>query len=64
MTTFTRVGSHEQADIAVYPNRVLSKINDNVYGGFTEHMVRGVPHVLPFVLRSLFIGSLHLRRLV
>jgi alpha-N-arabinofuranosidase len=37
MTTFTRVDSNGQAEIAVYPSRKLSKINDNIYGGFTEH---------------------------
>jgi alpha-N-arabinofuranosidase len=42
MTTFTKLESNEQASIAVYPSRKLSKINDNIYGGFTEHMGRCV----------------------
>lgn len=40
MTTYTRTDSAEQASISVYPTHKLSKINPNIYGGFTEHMGR------------------------
>ena len=40
MTTFTKLDEAEQARVSVYPSRKLSKINDNIYGGFTEHMGR------------------------
>ncbi|KAK1819107.1 hypothetical protein LTR12_006422 [Friedmanniomyces endolithicus] len=40
MTTFTKLEVGEQPSIAVYPSHKLSKINDNIYGGFTEHMGR------------------------
>jgi alpha-N-arabinofuranosidase len=42
MTTFTKLEANEQATISVYPSHKLSKINDNIYGGFTEHMGRCV----------------------
>lgn len=40
MTTFTKLAAGEQASIAVYPSHKLSKVNDNIYAGFTEHMGR------------------------
>ncbi|KAF2724008.1 glycoside hydrolase family 51 protein [Polychaeton citri CBS 116435] len=40
MTTLTDIALGEQASISVYPNHKLNKINDNIYGGFTEHMGR------------------------
>ena len=40
MTTYTKLAEGEQATISIYPERKLSKINDNIYGGFTEHMGR------------------------
>ncbi|KAK3650364.1 hypothetical protein LTR56_006342 [Elasticomyces elasticus] len=40
MTTFTKLPAGEQPSISVYPSHKLSKINDNIYGGFTEHMGR------------------------
>lgn len=40
MTTFTKLADGETPSVAVYPDRKLSKINDNIYGGFTEHMGR------------------------
>ena len=40
MTTFTKLAEGEQAQISVYPSHKLSKVNDNIYGGFTEHMGR------------------------
>jgi len=42
MTTFTQLAQGEQASISVSPKHKLSKINDNIYGGFTEHMGRCV----------------------
>ncbi|KAK5684552.1 hypothetical protein LTS10_004422 [Elasticomyces elasticus] len=40
MTTFTKLPAGEHPSISVYPSHKLSKINDNIYGGFTEHMGR------------------------
>ncbi|KAI9834881.1 MAG: hypothetical protein M1819_002789 [Sarea resinae] len=40
MTTFTRISDSETPSIDVNPLRRLSKINPNIYGGFTEHMGR------------------------
>ncbi|KAK4508499.1 hypothetical protein PRZ48_002238 [Zasmidium cellare] len=40
MTTFTQLSSGQAPKISVHPERKLSKINDNIYGGFTEHMGR------------------------
>ena len=40
MTTFTKLADGEQPKVSVYPNQRLSKINDNIYGGFTEHIGR------------------------
>lgn len=36
MTTFTRIGDDERPSISIDPSLVISKIEDNVYGGFTE----------------------------
>ncbi|KAK5107054.1 hypothetical protein LTR62_001904 [Meristemomyces frigidus] len=40
MTTFTRLADGAPTSISVYPERKLSKIDDNYLGGFTEHMGR------------------------
>lgn len=40
MTTFTKISPGQQANISIHPERKLNKINDNIYGGFTEHMGR------------------------
>ena len=40
MTTFTKISPGQQASISIHPQRKLNKINDNIYGGFTEHMGR------------------------
>lgn len=40
MTTFTKISPGQQASISIHPDRKLNKINDNIYGGFTEHMGR------------------------
>ena len=40
MTTFSKLPEGARPEIAVYPNRKLNKVNDNLYGGFTEHMGR------------------------
>lgn len=36
MTTFARIGDDQRPSISVDPSLVISKIEDNVYGGFTE----------------------------
>ncbi|KAK5166895.1 uncharacterized protein LTR77_007624 [Saxophila tyrrhenica] len=40
MTTLTKVAQGQPAELSIYPKRKLSKINNNIYGGFTEHMGR------------------------
>ncbi|KAM0344124.1 hypothetical protein ACHAPU_007845 [Fusarium lateritium] len=40
MATFTRIADDERPTISVDPTAVISKIEDNIYGGFTEHMGR------------------------
>jgi alpha-N-arabinofuranosidase len=40
MATFTRIADDERPTISVDPSAVLSTIDDNIYGGFTEHMGR------------------------
>ncbi|KAF4992665.1 hypothetical protein FGRMN_7013 [Fusarium graminum] len=40
MATFTRIADDERPSITVDPTAVISKIEDNIYGGFTEHMGR------------------------
>ncbi|SMQ49923.1 unnamed protein product [Zymoseptoria tritici ST99CH_3D7] len=40
MTTFTKLEAGQQASISIFSKHKLSKINDNIYGGFTEHMGR------------------------
>lgn len=40
MTSFTRIADGQQPTISVYPSHKLGKINENIYGGFTEHMGR------------------------
>ena len=36
MTTFTKQTEHETPVISVHPTRRISKINPNIYAGFTE----------------------------
>ncbi|EHK98146.1 putative alpha-N-arabinofuranosidase C [Glarea lozoyensis 74030] len=40
MTTFTRIEENATPSMNVDISKRLSKINDNIYGGFTEHMGR------------------------
>ncbi|TLD36933.1 glycoside hydrolase family protein [Venturia nashicola] len=40
MATYTKISESETPSISVNPRHKLSKINDNIYGGFTEHMGR------------------------
>jgi alpha-N-arabinofuranosidase len=36
MATFTRISEEETPSITIHPDHRISKINDNIYGGFTE----------------------------
>lgn len=38
MATFTKIPEQETPSIALNPAHKISKINDNVYGGFTEYV--------------------------
>ncbi|KAL7780569.1 hypothetical protein CFE70_010593 [Pyrenophora teres f. teres 0-1] len=40
MATFTKIEESEAPSITIHPAHPIAKINDNVYGGFTEHMGR------------------------
>ena len=40
MTTFTRTSDQETPKIVIHSDHKLSKINRNIYGGFTEHIGR------------------------
>ncbi|KAB8337242.1 hypothetical protein FH972_021544 [Carpinus fangiana] len=40
MTSFTKIADSAPASISVNASHKLSKINDNIYGGFIEHMGR------------------------
>ncbi|OJJ73973.1 hypothetical protein ASPBRDRAFT_194868 [Aspergillus brasiliensis CBS 101740] len=40
MTTFTKLSDQDAPSISIHPGRRLSKINPNIYAGFTEHMGR------------------------
>lgn len=40
MATFTNILESEEPSITINPSHKLAKINDNIYGGFTEHMGR------------------------
>ncbi|KAF2196576.1 glycoside hydrolase [Delitschia confertaspora ATCC 74209] len=40
MSTYTKIPEDAEPSILVHPSYKVSKINDNIYGGFTEHMGR------------------------
>ncbi|KAL2131353.1 hypothetical protein VTI74DRAFT_5242 [Chaetomium olivicolor] len=40
MATFTRIQVGETPSITVHPANKIARIDDNIYGGFTEHMGR------------------------
>ncbi|KAF7585848.1 hypothetical protein BBP40_009970 [Aspergillus hancockii] len=40
MTTFTKLSDQDATSISIHPSRRISKINPNIYAGFTEHMGR------------------------
>jgi len=40
MATFTKIPDSETPVVSVNPFNKIAKVNDNVYGGFTEHMGR------------------------
>jgi alpha-L-arabinofuranosidase len=40
MTTYTKILDDETPKIVIRPDHKLSKINRNIYGGFTEHIGR------------------------
>jgi alpha-L-arabinofuranosidase len=40
MATYTKIPDSETPSISINASHTLSKINDNIYGGFTEHMGR------------------------
>jgi len=36
MATFTKIGDPDTASITIHPSHKIAKVNDNIYGGFTE----------------------------
>ncbi|KAH7084545.1 glycoside hydrolase superfamily [Paraphoma chrysanthemicola] len=40
MATFTKIEDGESPSIIINPSHTIAKVNDNIYGGFTEHMGR------------------------
>jgi hypothetical protein len=36
MASFTRIEENESSYITIHPSHKIAKINDNIYGGFTE----------------------------
>lgn len=36
MASFTRIEEDETPSITILPDHKIAKINDNIYGGFTE----------------------------
>lgn len=36
MTTFTKLSEQEAPSLSIHPTRKISKINPNIYAGFTE----------------------------
>ncbi|KAK4234951.1 hypothetical protein C8A03DRAFT_37236 [Achaetomium macrosporum] len=40
MATFTRIEEEDTPSITIHPANIVTKIDDNIYGGFTEHMGR------------------------
>ncbi|KAF2245336.1 glycoside hydrolase family 51 protein [Trematosphaeria pertusa] len=40
MATFTRIADDESPSITIHPNHKIARVNNNIYGGFTEHMGR------------------------
>lgn len=38
MATFTKISENDTPSISLNPAHRISKINDNVYGGFTEYV--------------------------
>lgn len=40
MATFTKISEDETPSITVHPTHKISKINNNIYGGFTEYVPR------------------------
>ncbi|KAJ8117014.1 hypothetical protein OPT61_g1699 [Boeremia exigua] len=40
MATFTSIPDGEKPSISIHPTNKIAKINENIYGGFTEHMGR------------------------
>lgn len=37
MASFTRIDESETPSITIHPSHKIAKINDNIYGGFTEY---------------------------
>lgn len=36
MATFTRIADDESPSITIHPNHKIARVNNNIYGGFTE----------------------------
>lgn len=62
MTSFTEIDELETPRITVYPSHRISKINPNIYAGFTEYrMALHQKHVYNELTVWQTHGSMHLR---
>ena len=46
MATFTKIPDSETPVVSVNHLNKIAKINDNVYGGFTEYVVVSAPWIM------------------
>jgi hypothetical protein len=46
MASFTKIEESESPSITIHPSHKIAKINDNIYGGFTEYVHPGPEPIL------------------
>ena len=46
MASFSRIEESESPSITIHPSHKIAKINDNIYGGFTEYVSRPSANLL------------------
>lgn len=45
MTTYTKISDDERPCISIDPSFVVSEIDDNIYGGFTEYAILSLTYI-------------------
>lgn len=58
MTSYTKIGDDERPSISIDPSLTIAKIEDNVYGGFTEYAKTDHLPLTPSQLTSSFDHTL------